>query len=106
MIAEQMADDPEFKDFFINLVTQELTIAKVELQNIIAGYDSSTAKGFLHKLKGTSGTSGLLKLTQNAAYWEVQVDANPDLYKMQQEVTNEISKGIEIPTNGKKIEIC
>lgn len=96
MIAEQMGDDPEFKDFFINLVIQELTIAKVELQNIIAGYDSSTAKGFLHKLKGTSGTSGLLKLTQKAAYWELQLDTNPDLYRMQQEVTNEISKGIEI----------
>jgi len=96
MIAEQIGDDPEFKDFFINLVIQELTHAKEEMQNIIAGYDSSTAKGFLHKLKGTSGTSGLVKLTERAAFWELQVDANPDLYKMHQEVTNEINKGIHI----------
>lgn len=36
MIAEQMGDDPEFKNFFINLVIEELTNAKVELQDIIA----------------------------------------------------------------------
>jgi len=96
MIEEQLGDDEEFKDFFINLVIQELTNTKEELQKIISDYESSTAKGFLHKLKGTSGTSGLVKLTESATFWEKEVDADPDLYKLETEITNEINKGIEI----------
>src|SRR5690606_36382457 len=86
----------EFKGFCINLVSQELINTKDELQKIVSDYESSTAKGFLHKLKGTSGTSGLIKLTETATFWEKEVDADPDLYKMETEITNEINKGIEI----------
>lgn len=96
MIEEQLGDDEEFKGFFINLVIQELINTKDELQKIVSDYESSTAKGFLHKLKGTSGTSGLIKLTETATFWEKEVDADPDLYKMETEITNEINKGIEI----------
>jgi len=96
MIEEQLGDDEEFKTFFINLVIQELTNAKDELKKIISDYESSTAKSFLHKLKGTSGTSGLVKLTESTTFWEKEVDADPDLYKMETEITNEINKGIEI----------
>lgn len=96
MIEEQLGDDEEFKGFFINLVIQELTNTKEELQKIISDYESTTAKGFLHKLKGTSGTSGLVKLTERAAFWEQEIESNPDLYIMEQEITSEINKGIKI----------
>lgn len=102
MIEEQLGDDEEFKGFFINLVIQELTNTKQELQTIISDYESTTAKGFLHKLKGTSGTSGLVKLTERAAFWEQEIESNPDLYIMEQEITNEINKGIEIFRQMKK----
>lgn len=102
MIEEQLGDDEEFKGFFINLVIQELTNTKQELQKIISDYESTTAKGFLHKLKGTSGTSGLVKLTERAAFWEQEIESNPDLYIMEQEITNEINKGIEIFRQMKK----
>lgn len=91
-----------FIGFFINLVIQELTNTKQELQKIISDYESTTAKGFLHKLKGTSGTSGLVKLTERAAFWEQEIESNPDLYIMEQEITNEINKGIEIFRQMKK----
>lgn len=96
MIEEQLGDDEEFKGFFINLVIQELTNTKEELQKIISDYESTTAKGFLHKLKGTSGTSGLIKLTEKAAFWEQEIESNPDLFTMEQEITSEINKGIKI----------
>lgn len=96
MIEEQLGDDEEFKGFFINLVIQELTNTKEELQKIISDFESTAAKGFLHKLKGTSGTSGLVKLTERAAFWEQEVESDPDLYIMEQEITTEINKGIEI----------
>lgn len=96
MIEEQLGDDEEFKGFFINLVIEELTSTKDELQKIISDYESSTVKGFLHKLKGTSGTAGLVKLTKSATFWEKEVDADLDLYKMETEITNEINKGIDI----------
>lgn len=96
MIEEQLGDDEEFKGFFINLVIQELANAKEELQKISSDYESTTAKGFLHKLKGTAGTSGLVKLTERAAFWEQEIESNPDLFTMEQEITNEINKGIEI----------
>ena len=102
MIEEQLGDDEEFKGFFINLVIQELTNTKQELQKIISDYESTTAKGFLHKLKGTSGTSGLVKLTERAAFWEQEIESNPDLYIMEQEITNEINRGIEIFRQMKK----
>lgn len=102
MIEEQLGDDEEFKGFFINLVIQELTNTKEELQKIISDYESTRAKGFLHKLKGTSGTSGLVKLTERAAFWEQEIESNPDLYIMEQEITNEINKGIEIFRQMKK----
>lgn len=96
MIEEQIGDDEDFKGFFINLVIQELTNTKEELQKIISDYETNAAKGFLHKLKGTSGTSGLVKLTERAAFWEQEIESNPDLFRMEQEITNEINKGIEI----------
>lgn len=96
MMEEQLGDDEEFKSFFINLVIQELTNAKDELQKISSDYESTEAKGFLHKLKGTSGISGLVKLTERVAFWEQEIESNPDLYSMEQEITNEINKGIEI----------
>lgn len=96
MIKEQLGDDEEFKGFFINLVIQELANAKEELQKIISDYESTTAKGFLHKLKGTAGTSGLVKVTERAAFWEQEIESNPDLFTMEQEITSEINKGIEI----------
>ncbi|SFN45401.1 PAS domain S-box-containing protein [Paenimyroides ummariense] len=96
MIEEQLGDDEEFKGFFINLVIQELANTKEELQKIISDYESTTAKGFLHKLKGTAGTSGLVKLTERTAFWEQEIESNPDLFTMEQEITSEINKGIEI----------
>ena len=75
---------------------QELTNTKEELKKIISDFESTAAKGFLHKLKGTSGTSGLVKLTERAAFWEQEVESDPDLYIMEQEITTEINKGIQI----------
>lgn len=35
-------------------------------------------------------------MTERAAFWEQEIESNPDLFTMEQEITSEINKGIEI----------
>lgn len=96
MLQEQMGEDENFKEFFLNLVLQELEHAKENLDLIVQEKDVEKTKAFLHKLKGTSGTAGLFQLAQVAMGWEQKVDPNTDFSKLESEIENQINTGIQI----------
>ncbi len=93
---EQLGDDKEFKIFFLNLVSQELESALQELQQITMVSDIEHAKRFLHKLKGTSGTAGLVKLASAAAFWEKNLGKNVDFKQMNEVIGTQIKNGITV----------
>ena len=96
MLQEQIGEDENFKEFFLNLVIQELEHAKENLDLIVQEKDVEKTKAFLHKLKGTSGTAGLFQLAQVAMGWEQKVDPNTDFSKLESEIENQINTGIQI----------
>ncbi len=93
MLKEQIGDDEGFKTFFLNLVIQELGQSSGKLKQIVQERDLESAKAFLHKLKGTSGTAGLFKLSKVAADWEKNIDHNSDYEKMEVAIKKEITIG-------------
>ena len=95
-LRQQMGNDETFKDFFLNLVIQELSHALQELQEIAVAHDNDKAKTFLHKLKGTSSTVGLIKLTQLTAVWEKNLEVNNNFIHMDNEISRQIKNGIDI----------
>lgn len=98
MLREQIGDDEDFKIFFLHLVIQELSESLKKLQELGEEKNPEMAKAFLHKLKGTSGTAGLFRLSEKAMEWEKIVDAYSDFTKMLREVETEIKRGINIIT--------
>ena len=93
---EQMGDDPEFRKMFINLVLQELGDSR---ENIIAAATSQEAqqlKKVLHKLRGTAGTAGLLKLAERSAVWEHELDFLPEYPLLLEEMSTELAIAHEL----------
>ncbi|PTT36188.1 histidine kinase [Chryseobacterium sp. HMWF028] len=95
LLNEHMGDD-EFKKIFLNLVIKELTHAEENIRKNIVEKDAEELKKNLHKLKGTSGTAGLIKLTESAADWERKTDPNMDFVSMKQEIIREIKTGLQL----------
>lgn len=93
MLNEQIGGDEGFKTFFLNLVIQELGQSSGKLKQIVEERDLESAKSFLHKLKGTSGTAGLFKLAKTAAEWEKNIDQNSDYEEMETAIRKEITIG-------------
>ena len=65
-------------------------------KKLLESRDLEMAKAFLHKLRGTSATSGLYKLSELSLKWEKSVDKNTDYQKMIPELLNEIGIGEKI----------
>ncbi|RNA63035.1 response regulator [Chryseobacterium nematophagum] len=89
-------DDGDFRKIFLNLVLQELTNSEEKLEGAVRERNSANVKAILHKLKGTAGTAGLLKLVERTAYWESNIDENDDYSSMQAEIIGEISIGLSL----------
>jgi CheY-like chemotaxis protein len=96
MLKSQIGEDEDFKTFFLNLVLQELKQSEEKCKKLLESRDLEMAKAFLHKLRGTSATSGLYKLSELSLKWEKSVDKNTDYHKMIPELLNEIGIGEKI----------
>lgn len=89
-------DDEDFKMMFLNLVINELTQAEDNLKLAASEKNADELKKILHKLKGTAGTAGLVKLAETALNWENKTVESIDFQTMQEEITNEISIGLNL----------
>jgi len=99
ILQQHYGDDEDFKLYFLNLLVEELKIAKddLELHTVIDNTDS--LKRLLHKLKGTAGTVGLNILTTIVADVEQKVLNDMDFTMGVQMVKEEIEKGINLINN-------
>ncbi|MBW8361468.1 MAG: response regulator [Kaistella sp.] len=96
LLNEQVGDDAEFKNMFLNLVVKELTVSSEKITEAADRREGEEVKKLLHKLKGTAGTAGLFKLAEISAAWELKTDQNADFFGMKDEVIREIAVGITI----------
>lgn len=92
-------DDEDFKKIFLTLVIQELTQAEENIRKSTGEKDSTVLKMVLHKLKGTAGTAGLVKLTERTADWEKKTEPEMDFDSMQKEMISEITTGLQLIKN-------
>lgn len=100
LLNEQIGDDDEdFRKVFLDLVIQQLTQAEEDIKKSTAEKDSTTLKLILHKLKGTAGTAGLVKLTKNTASWENKTEPDMDFISMEKEMVQEITTGLQLIKN-------
>ena len=56
--------DADFKKEFVGLIIHELQLQEMSINQVIEEQDTDLLKRTLHKLKGTSSTSGLVELNQ------------------------------------------
>lgn len=89
-------DDEDFRKMFLNLVIQQLSEAESNIKNTAAEENVEEMKKILHKLKGTAGTAGLIKLAETALYWENKVDETTDFSSLRQEIIDEITIGLNL----------
>ncbi len=94
LLHEQTGDDEDFKQMFLNLVTSELRQAEDGIRSAVAEKNTGELGKILHKLRGTAGTAGLVKLAETALRWEAKKDQHIDFLSMQQEITGEIANGL------------
>jgi len=97
-LAEQTGDDPAFLSFFLDLVIQEITSARQHITEAKNGKDRQRLKELLHKLRGTSGTAGLVKLAQLTNELESHVSTTDDLEAALIPIEREIETGIKLIT--------
>ena len=96
LLNEQTGDDPDFKEMFLNLVITEINQAENNIKSAVEERNADELEKILHKLKGTAGTAGLIKLAETVLHWEGKADQNMDFTSMQQEVIHQISIGLNI----------
>jgi len=96
MLNEQIGGDDDFKEIFLNLVINELTQTKNNIDTTAAVKNTGDAKMILHKLKGTAGTAGLFSLSECALKWEKKANDNMDFSAMKKEIIEEITIGLDI----------
>lgn len=100
LLNEQIGDDDEdFRKVFLNLVIEQLNQAEENIKKSTAEKDSGHLKLILHKLKGTAGTAGLVKLTERTASWEKKAEPNMDFISMEEEIIREITTGLQLIKN-------
>lgn len=97
LLNDQMGeDDEDFRKMFLNLVIQQLSEAENNIKNAAAEENTDELKKILHKLKGTAGTAGLIKLAETALYWEKKGEETKDFSSLKQEITDEITIGLNL----------
>ncbi len=100
MLNEQIGDDDDdFKEMFLNLLIQELTQVEKNIEKVAEEKNITETRIILHKLKGTGGIAGLIKLAECAVKWEKMAEGNIDFLAMNQEIKGEIQRGIDIIKN-------
>ncbi|OCA72110.1 histidine kinase [Chryseobacterium artocarpi] len=100
LLNEQIGDDDEdFRKIFLNLVIDQLTQAEENIRKSTAEKESADLKLILHKLKGTAGTAGLVKLSECTANWENKADPDMDFVSMEEEIIHEITTGLQLIKN-------
>lgn len=96
LLEEQMGDDEDFRKVFLDLVLQELSQAEKNIKAGIKEKNAEYLKQILHKLKGTAGTAGLVKLTEQTANWESRIESNMNYSSMEHEILHEIKTGLQL----------
>ncbi|RLJ80913.1 response regulator, partial [Pedobacter alluvionis] len=96
LLNEQMGDDEDFKVIFLNLVIQGLNQAKENIKLAVKEKNTEELKKILHKLRGTAGTAGLIRLTDQTSSWEKRIEDNMDYTVMEREIIHEITIGIQL----------
>ena len=96
VLKEQMGGDDDFRKIFLNLVVKELFQAQEHLKSGIKEKNTAYLKQILHKLRGTAGTAGLIKLVEQTASWESRIDDNMDYTAMENEIIHEINTGLQL----------
>lgn len=94
-LEEQMGEDEDFRNMFLNLVVQETEASGTALAEACQKGSVEEIKKVLHKLKGTAGTAGLFSLAEIAARWENTVERNPDYATLETEIRSGIMSGLE-----------
>lgn len=94
LLHEQTGGDEDFKEIFLNLVISELSQADHHIRVAVAERNADDLKKILHKLKGTAGTAGLIRLAEIVVHWESKTDPNVDFLSLEQEMIREISMGL------------
>jgi HPt (histidine-containing phosphotransfer) domain-containing protein len=96
MLHEQIGDDEDFKEVFLNLLIQELTRAEKNIEKAAQEKDIAETRMILHKLKGTAGSAGLFKIAECALKWEKATEEGMDFYTMSNEINQDIKIGLDI----------
>ncbi|MFL9833412.1 response regulator [Chryseobacterium terrae] len=96
LLNEQMGDDDDFKKIFLELVIQQLSLAETNIKSGVEEKNTEYLKQILHKLRGTAGTAGLVKLAEKTANWEKRLEDNIDYASMEQEIIHEITIGVKL----------
>ncbi|SDF66482.1 CheY chemotaxis protein or a CheY-like REC (receiver) domain, partial [Pedobacter terrae] len=99
ILKEQMGGDDDFRKVFLNLVVKELFLAQENLKSGIKEKNTGYLKQILHKVRGTAGTAGLIKLVEQTASWESRIEDNMDYTAMENEIVHEINTGLELIKN-------
>ncbi|SMP35226.1 response regulator [Chryseobacterium profundimaris] len=96
MLNEQIGDDEDFKEVFLNLLIQELTRAEKNIERSAQEKNIAETRMVLHKLKGTAGSAGLFRLSECALKWEKITEEEMDFPLMNAEVKTQIDIGLNI----------
>lgn len=96
LLHEQTGDDEDFKQMFLQLVMSEISQAESSIQAAVSEKNTGELGRILHKLRGTAGTAGLVKLAQTALHWEEKKDQEIDFLSMQKEIIGEITVGLNM----------
>lgn len=96
LLSEQMGDDDDFKVIFLNLVIQELDQARENIKSAVKQKNTEELKKILHKLRGTAGTAGLIKLTEQTSNWEKLIEENMNYIALEQELVHETTVGLQL----------
>lgn len=94
ILQQHYGNDQEFKDYFLNLLLDELKEVKNKLQFQIL--DKVSLEALLHKLKGTASTVGLNILTFIVAEVEQKIINDMDFTLGVQTIKEEIEKAINL----------
>ena len=98
ILNEQIGDE-DFRDVFLDLVIQQLTEVQKTIAESAVKQDTAALKMILHKLRGTAGTAGLLRLVELTVNWEQKIHADMDFRSMENQMTNEINVALKLIEN-------
>ncbi|WP_400263426.1 response regulator [Sphingobacterium sp. SG20118] len=97
-LTEQIGDDPGFKSYFLDLVITEVTQTLNRLKNARSTDNIEDMRIILHKLRGTTSTSGLVRLAKLTTVLEKQLVSIALSKNLLDEIEREIEIGLQLIT--------